>query len=501
MSAGEAAALVSKGELRRRATSFAKRFADATSEKSESQTFWNEFFAVFGIERAQVAAFEQLAKRSSTGNHGWIDLLFPSQMGVEQKSRGEDLDAAMGQVLDYLPSLTPAEHPWLLVACDFERFRWRNLNDGTSGAFLLEELADNLDLFWWIARYPTPDQRFENVEDANLAASDLMATVHDRLADLGYGGHPLREWLTRLLFCMFADDTGVWSPAALQAYVAAHTAPDGSDLGPRLAHLFQVLNTPHEKRSSALDEELDQFTYINGDLFEETLPIPACDAEVRDAILLACRFDWTAISPAVFGAMFQNVMEPPERRQLGAHYTTEENILRTIRPLFLDDLEAELGRARTKPALERFLAKLASLTFLDPACGCGNFLVVTYRELRRIETEALRLLAPKQGRAGQLTVDVTLQCKVRVDQFYGIEIEEFPAKIARTAMYLVDHLANREVSREFGEHYVRFPIPAAPNIVHANALRMDWADVLPAADADYVFGNPPFIGHALRACA
>jgi hypothetical protein len=493
----DSVATASKKAIRSRATAFAARFASSTSEQADRQTFWNEFFAIFGIDRKQVAAFELLAKRASTGNHGWIDLLYPGKMGVEHKSAGENLDAAMGQLLDYLPSLPQVEHPWLLVACDFAHFKWHNLNDGTSGEFTLSELPDNLDLFWWIAHYDDPNRVYGNLEDANLKATELMAAIYDHLAANGYPDHALREWLTRLLFCLFADDTGVWDRAAFHAYLSVHTRQDGSDLGSQLAYLFQIMNTPPSERPKNLDEDVDQFIYVNGDLFAEALPIPTCDQETRDAVLAACTFDWSAISPAIFGSMFQNVMTPAERRQLGAHYTTEENILRTIRPLFLDDLGAELEAATTKPKLEAYLSKLAGLTFFDPAAGCGNFLVISYREIRALETEALRRLQAKQGRAGQLSIDVTLACKVRVDQFYGIEIEEFPAKIARTALYLMDHQCNRAISAEFGQHYARFPIPAAPNIENANALRVDWNSVLPGHRADYVVSNPPFIGMAL----
>lgn len=490
------AVTASKSSIRDDARRFASRYADARSEQSERQSFWNEFFAVFSIDRRQVAAFELLAQRASTGGQGWIDLLYPGQMGVEHKSADANLDEAMDQLVDYLPGLDAATHPWLLVACDFQRFQWRNLNDGTHGSFPLNELADNLDLFWWLSGYGAPHEQYTNLEDANIAATALLAKVHDRLLASRYPVGPLREWMTRILFCLFADDTGIWDRAAFHAFIAAHTRPDGSDLGQTLAVIFQVLNTPPSGRQQTLGEELDAFSYVNGDVFETTLPIPVCDAETRAALLDACTFNWAAISPAIFGSMFQNVMTAPERRQLGAHYTTEANILRTIRPLFIDRLEADLAAATSVPKLQAFLDRLPALTFFDPACGCGNFLVIAYREVRRLETEALRRLRDRKGGAGQLSVDITINCRVRVDQFYGIEVEEFPALIARTALYLMDHLANRDVSAEFGQHYVRFPIPAAPHIVHGNALRLSWDNVLPPERCDYLLGNPPFVGHS-----
>lgn len=483
--------------IRRRVDAFVANFRDATSEASESQTFWNEFFSIFGVSRRRVASFESIAKRASTGGLGFIDLLYPGEMAVEQKSAGEDLEAAMLQVLDYLPSLTEAEMPRLLVVCDFKTFNWQDLDAGTSGSFALAELGSNIELFLWLAGYARSEAEFENFESVNLKATQLLARLHDRLATLSYPDHALREWMTRILFLLFADDAEVWEPAAFHTWLALHTSPDGRDLGGQLAVLFQRLDTPDEALPPNTDDSLLGFAYINGDLFSEQLPIPSCDSEVREALLAACRFDWRAISPAIFGSMFQNVMSTEERRQIGAHYTTEENILKTLRPLFLDELEAELADAATKPLLEKFLTKLGRLTFFDPAAGCGNFLVIAYRELRRLEKEGLARLLRLQGR-GEVLVDISLRMNVTVDQMYGIELEEFPAKIARTALYLADHLANREASAQFGQHYVRFPISAAPNIVHGDALELDWNDVLPASKCDYCFGNPPFVGHRRR---
>ena len=494
----EASAQATKDTLKERSRRFAARWSGTTSEKSEAQTFWNEFFAIFGVDRVQVGSFEQVARRTTTGRHGWVDVLIPGKLGVEHKSAGEDLDKALDQLVDYLPSLKVKQRPRLLVVCDFERFECIDVVADEAFDFKLDELAENLHRFWWLAGYDDPDVTYDNEEDANLAATALLADIHDELIAAGYDPHPLREWLTRILFCLFADDTGVWDPHAFHAYIAARTRDDGSDLGAAIATLFQVLDTEPAKRSRALDEDLTQFTYINGDLFDETLEIPFCTEAVREAVLAACRFDWSVLSPAIFGSMFQNVMTPDERRQLGAHYTTEENILKTIRPLFVDDLEKELAAATSQPKLLAFLDKLATLRFFDPAAGCGNFLVIAYRELRRIEREALRRLREKQQKTGQMSVNVELEIKCDVAQFYAIEIEEFPAKIARTALYLMDHLANRELSREFGQHFVRFPIPASPTIVQGNALRLDWNDVLPAGPDVFVFGNPPFVGRKQR---
>lgn len=500
----------SKSTIREAARAFAHRWLGTSREQAEKQTFWNELLAVFGIDRRQVAAFEALASRASTGNIGWVDLLYPNQMAVEHKSAGEDLDEAMDQLFDYLPRLVHKSiTPWLLVVCDFSRFKWRNLVDNTNGEFLLDELSENVHIFWWMAGHESPIEAFESEEDCNQKATDIMAVLHDSLRDAGYPEADRRAWLTRVLFCMFADDTDVWDRAAFHAFIAHQTREDGSDLGSRLAEVFQVLDTPESNRSNLLSEELQMFSYINGDLFSDHIRIPSCNETIRSALLKACRFNWAAISPAIFGSMFQSVMLDQERREIGAHYTEEDKILRLIRPLFLDDLEAELNSCVTLQSLRGFHERLSSFTFFDPACGCGNFLVVAYRELRRIETVLIQRIQDREVREtaasrrqrlspGQLGVNLELLCKVSVNQFFGIELEEFPARIARTALYLIDHIANRQVSAQFGQHFVRFPIPASSTIVIGNALSLDWADVLPAEDACYLLGNPPFIGISLR---
>lgn len=498
--AGDALAVLDKAEIRRRARAFSRSWQGVSSERAESQSFWNEFFAVFGVERRRVAVYEQIAERSSTGRAGRVDVLVPGQMAVEQKSAGRSLSDAMNeQLVDYLPSLPPTEVPWLLVVSDFDNFMWRNLDTGAIGEFRLDELTEHLDLFWWLAGYEVGHRSYPDEVAANLKATELLADLYDALLASGYPATDLREWITRILFCLFADDAGVFDRGAFHSYLVLHTARDGHDLGDIIERVFRVLNTAPDRRPGNLDDDLADFAYINGDLFASDLWPVSGDAEIRRALLAACTFDWSVISPAIFGSLFQNVMTAKERRQLGAHYTTESNILRTIRPLFLDELEAELEAAKTAPRLQAFHDKLAGLTFFDPACGCGNFLVIAYREIRRLETETLRRLTEKQNRTGQRAMSLDLLCKVRVDQFFGIELEEFPARIARTALYLIDHLENRRVSVEFGEQLIRFPIPAAPHIHIGNALRDQWDDVLPAAKCDYLFGNPPFAGQKTRA--
>ncbi|ALJ09699.1 hypothetical protein JL11_16165 [Brevundimonas sp. DS20] len=327
-----------------------------------------------------------------------------------------------------------------------------------------------------------------------------MGKLHDALKASGYDGHPLERLLVRLLFCLFADDTGIFNELGLlENYITDRTAEDGSDLGSKLSELFQVLNTPVERRQKSLDEDLARFPYINGDLFAEPLPIPAFNRAMRDRLLEACAFFWEKISPAIFGALFQSVMNAKERRQKGAHYTTEKNILKVIEPLFLDDLRTELARILElkrgrEAALRAFQDKLAGLNLFDPACGCGNFLIIAYRELRLLEIEVLKALYP----SGQLDLEAAALSKVDVDQFYGIEIDEFPARIAETAMWMMDHIMNNRLSQEFGQVFARIPLKSSAHIVHGDAMEIDWTTVLAPEHCSYVLGNPPFSGFTLR---
>jgi hypothetical protein len=413
---------------------------------------------------------------------------------VEHKSRGKNLDDAVDQAVGYLHNLKEHELPQLVVVCDFARFRVRRLATGETIEFELKHLHKHVKLFGLLAGYKVQDIRAE--DPVNIKAAERMGRLHDALKASGYEGHALEVLLVRLLFCLFADDTGIFQPAqSFRDFVDDRTAPDGSDLGPRLGQLFQVLNTHEASRNKNIDEQLGKFAYINGKLFEETLPMADFSTAMREALLDACALDWSAISPAIFGSLFQSIMDDKARRNLGAHYTSEANILKLIKPLFLDELHAEFERVKGhRNKLFEFHKKLRELTFFDPACGCGNFLVISYRELRELELKVLRADHELSAHKGQLTVDVHALIGVNVDQFFGIEIEEFPAQIAQVALWLVDHQMNLRVSVEFGLYFARIPLKSSPGIRHANALRLDWNEVLPAQRCSYVLGNPPFIG-------
>jgi hypothetical protein len=294
----------------------------------------------------------------------------------------------------------------------------------------------------------------------------------------------------RLLFCLFAEDTGIFDRQQFKDYIDERTSEDGSDLGHHLSTLFQVLNTPREKRLKNLDEQLNAFAYINGKLFEEMLPTAGFDSAMRQELLNCCALDWSRISPAIFGSLFQSIMDKAARRNLGAHYTSEENILKLIKPLFLDELREEFEKIKqNKNRLLEFHKKLRMLNFLDPACGCGNFLVIAYRELRLLELEILRA-----SKIYQSELSIHSLINLNVDQFFGIEIEEFPAQIAQVALWLMDHQMNLLVSEEFGLYFARIPLEISAKIVCGNALKIDWEEVVPARHVSYIMGNPPFVG-------
>ena len=437
---------LSWNEIKSRALNFSRTWADAANEDSEAKPFWIAFFEIFGITDKRVATFE-LNVTKHGGNHGFVDLFWPGMLLVEQKSRGKSLDAAFKQALDYFPGIAERDLPQIIIVCDFAHFRVHKLATGETYEFALKDLHKHIRLFGFIAGYKA--QEIKAQDPVNIKAAERMGRLHDRLKASGYTGHPLEVLLVRLLFSLFAEDTGIFQPSgSFRAWLDERTAADGSDLGAQLAQFFQVLNTPEEKRSKNLDEQLAAFPYVNGKLFEETLSIAAFDAAMREALLDCCALDWAAISPAIFGALFQSIMDDKARRNLGAHYTSEENILKLIKPLFLDELWAEFQRVRNnKNKLFEFHKKLRTLTFFDPACGCGNFLVIAYRELRALELEILRAV---HSGPGSRFLDIHQEIQIDVDQFYGIEIEEFPAQIAQVALWLMDHQMNVRVSEEFG---------------------------------------------------
>ncbi|MGL4595814.1 MAG: class I SAM-dependent DNA methyltransferase, partial [Thermoguttaceae bacterium] len=496
---------LSRQEIKQNAVQFAAEWHGDKCERAESQSFWNDFFAVFGVRRRSVASFEQKVKNIK-GQFASIDLLWSGKLLAEHKSYGKSLDKAASQAFEYMHNLASEnrsdEIPRYIIVSDFANIVLYDLEpdegDPEKIEFVLHDLHKHIDAFGFISGYKIHKPKPE--DPANTIASELMGAVHDSLFANGYSGHDLERFLVRILFCLFAEDTGIFSPDAFTAYIENETKTDGSDLGSKIVQFFEILDTPSENRQKNLDESLSAMQYVNGGLFAEMLRIPACNKNIRNSILAATKFDWSRISPAIFGSLFQCVMDPEARRTCGAHYTEEDYILKVLRPLFLEDLRNEfkkLASSKSKSShalLQQFHEKLALLTFFDPACGCGNFLVLAYRELRRLEMDVFE----KLHKSGQKFLDTAFVSQVDVDQFYGIEIVEFPVRIAETAMWLMDHQMNIEASERFGNYYVRLPLQKSAKIVHGNALQLDWNDVLPKQKCSFVIGNPPFVGKHYR---
>jgi hypothetical protein len=489
---------LSWNEIRARAATFASDWAGQGYEKGDTQTFYNEFFELFGVRRRSVARFENHVKKLDDKS-GFIDLFWPGVLIVEQKSAGRDLVAAYDQAGAYFDSLKEVDRPRYILLSDFQSFELYDLDERQQASFKLADLPANIDKFGFILG--VQKRTFKDQDPVNVKAAELVGKLHDALEDSGYTGHDLERFLVRLVFCLFADDTGVFEPRGIfLEFLETRTNEDGSDLGGWLTKLFEVLDTAEDKRSKNIDEDLAQFPYVNGDLFKTSTRIPDFNRTMRDALIEVSEFDWSPISPAIFGSLFQSVMNRTERRKQGAHYTTEKNILKVIGPLFMDGLRSEFDKLKAlrigKAArLTEFQNGLSRLRFLDPACGCGNFLVIAYRELRSLELEVLKEMFAGDD---QLILDVSALSKVDVDQFAGIEIGEFASRIAETAMWMMDHIMNSRLSLAFGKSYARIPLQKSPVIQHADALEIAWETVLSPKQCTHILGNPPFIGHAWR---
>ncbi|MDK8846974.1 N-6 DNA methylase [Corynebacterium sp. MSK297] len=378
----------------------------------------------------------------------------------------------------------------------------------------LDELLDHAEKFMFLAGYESVSHREQ--ERASIAASEIMANLFRALNDddvdeaVGDAAptNPEDEderveqtsmYLTRLLFLLFGDNAGLWQPGLFADLVI--NANGVGELSGDLNTLFNdVLNKPESQRPRRLPEHLAKFPYVNGGLFAGDVPKEYFDEQMHQVLVDACSFDWSQISPAIFGSLFQLVKSKEARRHSGEHYTSEKNILKTIEPLFLDELRAEARRlinskSTSVKKLREFRDSLANNIYCDPACGSGNFLIVAYRELRKIETEMIVAIREREGSTGSMTFDISWEQKLSIDQFYGFEINWWPAKIAETAMFLVDHQANRELADAIGLAPERLPINITAHIHHGNALQLDWAEILPETSGQtYIFGNPPFIG-------
>lgn len=503
---------ISLTEIRNRALHFIREHQDDTDEKSQAHDFWRDFFEIWGVSTRKIGVFEDRAK-TLAGNTGFIDFFWPKTLLVEHKSRGLSLDGALKQAFDYCIAggISDLEMPRWVVVSDFRLFRivdLENLSEPEAqkefttiplekeplrvryAEFALADLHENLHRFNFILGYEK--REYKDVDVVNVHAAEMMGRIHDSLLESGFKGHQLEVFLVRLMFCLFADDTGIFPKYHFRFLIEDRTRDDGFDLGPLIAEIFQILDTSLDKRQTTLDPDLMAFPYVNGGLFQEVLPCPSFTRKLRTELVDVCLFDWGKVSPAIFGSLFQSVMDDASRRNLGAHYTSEKNILKTIYPLFMDDLWKEYhGAFGSVRLLSELLLKIKRIKVLDPACGCGNFLILSYRELRLLEIEIHKAI---QKITKAKYADLSFYYGIDVDNMYGIELEEFPSQIARVALWITDHLMNVRLSTEFGEYLPRLPLKTSPRIVNENALTMEWSDLIDPSKLTFIVGNPPFAG-------
>ncbi|GAA1119180.1 SAM-dependent DNA methyltransferase [Nesterenkonia jeotgali] len=493
---------------------------ESGTEKRHAQQFWSDLMRCFEINPERIDVFERNADRASTGGGGFIDFFWSGVVIGEAKSLGKDLDVAYDQAIDYLNGGSVGTHEWprFIIATDFENFRLDRLGEESwTLRFSIDEVPDHLEQLLFFAGVETLTKREQ--ENASIEAAKLMANLFNTLVgedtdeEVGDDAPTTPEeedddtelasvLMTRLLFLLYGDDAGLWEEDLFYRWIESVAS---KNIGPALDGLFEVLNTSGPVRKRKFKDNLpaleSKFPYVNGGIFDGTSQVGySVPPEFREVLLDAARFRWTAISPAIFGAMFQLVKSKDARRGDGEHYTSEKNILKTIGPLFLEEYRSRADRlirnkdAESTEAISKLLNEMASNIYIDPACGAGNFLNVAYAQLRQIETD---LIVERRKREGTTTgtLDATLDQMLTIDKFYGFELNWWPAKIAETAMFLVDQQANRELAARTGQAPDRLPITTTAKIIHGNALDLDWSAALPAPDGKtYVFGNPPFIG-------
>lgn len=479
----------------RLAAQFARRFQNEKRERAEKDTFWNEFFAIFGLDRFRTATTEYAVKHRS-GHTKFADVFWAGRLLCEHKSAGKDLGAAFEQAMGYVEEIrrhNPDDVPRHIIVSDFATMKLYDLKDGTNVFFPLSDLPEHIKLRHFDFMDGITHELRQAQEQANIEAAAAVGSLYQAFrADGSYDEHSLKQFLIRLLFCFFADDTLIFEPGQFEGYLKKYTREDGEDIGGTLNRLFAVLNTPPERRAQNMNTELRAFPYVNGKLFEEQLGEFYFNAELRELLLQCSERDWAEISPEIFGNLFQSVMDNVERRELGAHYTEEGNILKVIDGLFMDNLRQRFqaackvsGKAKRTAAIYELHQEIGRLQFLDPACGCGNFLVVAYRELRRLEDDIIgELYSIEDGQYDMATFII----ETHIGQFHGIEIDEYPAQIAKVAMWLTDHQCNLRTAERFGKTRPSIPLTDSAEIINANSLHTDWPQ------ADYIFGNPPFVG-------
>jgi len=501
------------------AAEFAERWKGRGYERGESQPFWIDLLTnVFGIETPS-DGFITFEDHRMVDASNFIDgRIRSTKILIEQKSLGKDLRAGIRQsdnslltpfqqARRYVVTLPVSEHPRWIVTCNFCEFLVYDMEqpNGEPEQILLENLGKEYYRLMFLV--DAKNEHLSKEIKVSKEAGEIVGKIYEALLEQYDDNSPeALRWLNilcvRIVFCLYAEDAGIFSHDQFHDFLARYEA---EDMRRALRDLFEVLNTPLEKRSKYLKDDLKAFPYTNGGLFEEEIEIPQFTEELRTTLLqnASLDFDWSEISPTIFGAVFESTLNPETRRSGGMHYTSIENIHKVIDPLFLNDLRRELDeileekveRQRQKK-LDDFQDRLASLTFLDPACGSGNFLTETYLSLRRLENEVIRERFHGQAFLGFEEVNPV---KVGIHQFYGIEINDFAVTVATTALWISEAQMLRETEKII-KHDIEFlPLKSYSNIVEGNALHVDWQSVVPKEKLNFIIGNPPFVGARMMA--
>lgn len=494
------------------AEAFAARWEGRGYEKGDSQLFWTELLTeVFGVENPSTfIRYEEQVKVDKTN---FIDGHIPStRVLIEQKSKDKDLRKGIvqsdGRVLTpfqqakrYVANMPLSEHPRWIVTCNFQEFLVYDMEQPNAEPqqILLRNIGR--EYYRLLFLVSTKSEHLSKEMQVSLDAGKIVASIYDALLRQYDDDSPeALRWLNilcvRLVFCFYAEDAGIFSHDQFHDYLVRY---DASEFRNALMRLFEVLNTPPERRSRYLKDDLKAFPYTNGGLFEEEIEIPQFTDEMKQLLLhkASYDFDWSEISPTIFGAVFESTLNPETRRAGGMHYTSIENIHRVIDPLFLSGLRRELDdileerveRHRVRK-LDAFQERLSRLRFFDPACGSGNFLTETYLSLRRLENEVIRERYRGQTLMGEFLNPV----KVSIQQFYGVEINDFAVSVATTALWISEAQMLRETERIVQQDIEFLPLKSYTNIREGNALRMDWERIVPREQLDYIIGNPPFVG-------
>jgi hypothetical protein len=494
------------------AAAFAERWKGRGYEKGDSQVFWTELLTeVFGIENPSTfIRYEEQVKVDKTN---FIDGHIPStRVLIEQKSIDKDLRKGIvqsdGSLLNpfqqakrYVANMPLSEHPKWIVTCNFAEFLVYDMEqpNGEPEQILLKNLGKEYYRLQFLVDAKNDHLRKEM--EVSMQAGEIVGRIYEALLKQYDDNSPeALRWLNilcvRIVFCLYAEDAGIFSHDQFYNYLVTYEA---KDLRRAIRDLFEVLNTPQDKRSKYLQEDLAAFPYTNGGLFAEDIEIPQFTEELKETLLqnASLDFDWSEISPTIFGAVFESTLNPETRRSGGMHYTSIENIHKVIDPLFLNDLRSELDEILDEKVekqrvrkLDAYQDKLASLTFLDPACGSGNFLTETYLSLRRLENEVIRERYHGQTMIGAFFNPI----KVSIQQFYGIEINDFAVTVATTALWISEAQMLNETERIVHQDIDFLPLKSYTNIHEGNALRIEWESVVPKDHLNYIIGNPPFVG-------